>query len=92
MPVKYFARKVTVKLCIVDFSPPDNRGKKKWTIRMFAPPTAIYTHGPALIMLCIFLKEILLLREFAKKTNTTSICNFNFDKGISFIIFLHQTF
>jgi hypothetical protein len=34
---------------------------------MFAPPTAIYTHGPALIMLCIFLKEILLLREFAKK-------------------------
>jgi hypothetical protein len=30
MPVKYFAPKVTVKLCIIDFFPPrDNRGKKK---------------------------------------------------------------
>jgi hypothetical protein len=27
MPVKYFAPKVTVKLCIIDFPPRDNRGQ-----------------------------------------------------------------
>ena len=30
------------------FPPRDNRGKKKKK-RMFAPPTAIYTHGPGLM-------------------------------------------
>ena len=33
------------------FPPRGNRGKKKWTIWMFAPPTAIYTHGRDLIIL-----------------------------------------
>ena len=28
MPVKYFAPKVIVKLCIIDFFPRDNRGQK----------------------------------------------------------------
>jgi hypothetical protein len=27
MPVNYFAPKVTVKLCIIDFPPQDNRGQ-----------------------------------------------------------------
>ena len=48
MPVKYFTRKVIVKLCVsLIFPPRDNRGKK-WTVWMFALPTAIYTHGPGL--------------------------------------------
>ena len=48
MPVKYFAPNVTVKLCIIDFFLLEITVVKKWTIWMFAPPTAIYTHGSGL--------------------------------------------
>jgi len=44
MPVKYFAPKVTVNLCIIDFSILEITVVKI----MFVPTTAIYTPGPGL--------------------------------------------
>jgi hypothetical protein len=43
-----FAPKVTVKLCIIDFSSVRYRCQKKWTMWMLAPLTAIYTNVPIL--------------------------------------------
>jgi hypothetical protein len=48
MPVKYFAPKVTVKLCIIDFSPRDKRGQNNEQSECSLPPTASYTHGSGL--------------------------------------------
>ena len=52
MPVKYFAPKVTVKLCIIDFPPRDNRCSKMNNLNVCSAHT-IYIHGPGLMRLQI---------------------------------------
>ena len=45
MPVKYFAPKVTVKLCIIDFSPRDKRGQNNEQSECSLRPQLVMARG-----------------------------------------------
>ena len=72
MPVKYFAPNYVSLI----FPPRDNRGKKKWAIWMFAPPTAIYTHGPGLSSIFPSKIEIILIGKILANLQTYNFINF----------------